>query len=155
VIIDNNKKLIFGIIVCIVLFGVCVGVDSAENITITNTNNTNSSGIMTMNDSSVVNLNETNSVIQPKPTDKQYCEYSTITITAKPSCSCRYPYKWYTTSFVNYCPICHRYDTLTNKHKYQARYEQEITCKNCDSDFCGKCGKNKYSWSNVYLRKSY
>ena len=60
-------------------------------------------------------------IIKPK--------YPVITMTGKPSCSCgRYSaYTWRTRSYVNYCPYCHRYGTLYNAHKYQARLEKEIT----------------------------
>lgn len=85
--------------------------------------------------------------------------YPVITMTGKPSCSrCarnHIPYKWFTRSYVNYCPNCHRYGTLGNKHKYGSRYEQEITCFHCDSDFCVYDGHEKYSWSDVYLRRAY
>lgn len=77
-----------------------------------------------------------------------------VTITAKPSCGCRYSYRWHTTTFVNYCPHCHRYGTLYNKHKYGARHEHELTCRYDDCDYCGVCGKEKYSWSSYRLTKS-
>lgn len=80
-----------------------------------------------------------------------------ITIVGKPSCTeCMrngIPYEWYEMSYVNYCPNCRRYGTLGNKHKRNSRHEQEITCFNCDSDFCIHCGKEKYSWSDVHLIK--
>ena len=82
--------------------------------------------------------------------------YPVITMTGKPSCSCgkRYSYRWYTRTYVNYCPYCHRYGTLYNAHKFQARFEKEITCKVCGSDWCIVCGKEKYSWSKRYLRRA-
>ena len=82
-------------------------------------------------------------------------KYPIVTITAKPSCGCRHSYTWHKRSFVDYCPHCHHYNCLVNKHKWQSRYEQELTCKICDSDFCGVCGKTKYSWSRTYLRRAY
>lgn len=82
--------------------------------------------------------------------------YPVITMTGKPSCSCgrRYSYRWYTRTYVNYCPYCHKYGTLYNAHKFQARFEKEITCKKCGSDWCIVCGKEKYSWSKRYLRRA-
>ena len=80
--------------------------------------------------------------------------YPIVTITAKPSCGCRHSYTWHKRLFVDYCPHCHHYNCLVNKHKWQSRYEQELTCKFCDSDFCGVCGKTKYSWSRTYLRRA-
>lgn len=77
-----------------------------------------------------------------------------VTITCKPSCGrCSRAYTWRTKSYVNYCPNCHKYDTLGNKHKRASRHEKEITCFACDSDFCGNCGKEKMGYSRKYLRK--
>ena len=90
---------------------------------------------------------ENYNVVSVKP------KYPIVTITAKPSCGCKHSYTWHKRSFVDYCPHCHHYNCLVNKHKWQSRYEQELTCKICDSDFCGVCGKTKYSWSRVYLRR--
>ena len=84
-------------------------------------------------------------------------KYNTITMTGRPSCTrcarngCSYT--WRTKTYVNYCPNCHHYNCLGNKHKRGAVYEKEITCFRCDSDFCVNCGKEKYSWSRVYLHK--
>ena len=78
----------------------------------------------------------------------------TITITAKPSVRSNYAYRWYTTTWVDYCPHCHKYNVLYNAHKWQARYEQELTCKICGADYCGVVGKEKYSWSRYYLTKA-
>lgn len=77
-----------------------------------------------------------------------------ITIVAKPSCSCKNPYKWHKRTFIDYCPYCRKYGVLTNLHKHPARFEQEISCGKCRADFCGVCGKEKYSWSHRYLRKA-
>ena len=80
-----------------------------------------------------------------------------ITMTGKPSCTrcarngCAYT--WRTKTYKNYCPNCHHYNCLGNKHKWSSRHEQEITCFSCDSDFCVNCGKEKYSWSKAYLKK--
>lgn len=97
-------------------------------------------------DKSVKNTNE--SVKKKKPT---------ITMTGRPSCTrCarnHCSYTWRTKTYLNYCPHCHHWNCLGNKHKNGAIYEKEITCFRCDSDFCVNCGKTKYSWSNVYLLK--
>ncbi len=87
-------------------------------------------------------------VVSVKPT------YPTITITARPSVRSGYAYRWYTTTWINYCPHCHRYGVLYNAHKYQARHEQELTCAKCGADYCGVVGKEKYSWSHYYLRRA-
>ena len=91
---------------------------------------------------------ENYNVVSVKP------KYPIVTITAKPSCGCKHSYTWHKRSFVDYCPHCHHYNCLVNKHKWQSRYEQELSCKFCDSDFCGVCGKTKYSWSRTYLRRA-
>ena len=158
-IIDYIKGLLIGIFIVIVLLCVCITVDYADdNITVTNEN----ISTCDVNDTSkVVGVDESNSSFVVKSSDKIYTikektkkvsKLPVITIVAKPSCGCRHSYTWHKRSFVDYCPHCHHYNALYNKHKYQARYEQELTCKFCDSDFCGVCGKTKYSWSRVYLR---
>lgn len=145
----------------VVLLCVCVSIDYAdENITVTNEN---ISTCDVNNTSKVVGLDETNSSFVVKSSDKIYTikektkkvkKSPTITMTGKPSCGCRYGYYWHTMTYINYCPNCHHYNCLGNKHKHNARFEQEISCYNCDSDFCVCCGKEKYSWSNVYLRRN-
>lgn len=74
-----------------------------------------------------------------------------ITMKAKPSCGCHYSYKWHTKTFFNYCPNCHRFNCLKKNPK--GVHEREFTCKYCDSDFCGTCGKEKFNWSHKYLYK--
>ena len=112
-------------------------------------------GAILVNNSTTVVLNSSAGTIVKEGSTRVHYKYPTITITAKPSCGCgkHYSYKWRTRSFISYCPHCHRYGVLYNAHKYQARYEQELTCKRCGADYCGNCGKEKYSWSRYYLRK--
>ena len=155
---DNIKSLLIGIFIVILLLCVCVSVDYAdENIVVTaNQTNLSVSNCTEIGgvhyDDVIVNRSkghiESYNVVSVKP------HYPVITIVAKPSCGCRHSYTWHKRSFVDYCPHCHHYNCLVNKHKWQSRYEQELTCKICDSDFCGVCGKTKYSWSNVYLRRA-
>lgn len=77
-----------------------------------------------------------------------------VTITCRPSCGkCSKAYTWRTKTYLNYCPNCHRYNTIYNKHKWGARHEKELTCAHCDSDFCGNCGKEKMGYSRKYLSK--
>lgn len=94
---------------------------------------------------------------KPKKKTKNKKKLATITMTGKPSCSrCarnHCAYTWRTKTYVNYCPHCHHWNCLGNKHKSGSVHEQEISCFVCDSDFCINCGKTKYSWSNVYLRR--
>lgn len=157
-IIDYTKRLLFGIFIVFLLLCVCVSVDYAdEDITVTaNQSQVNVSNCTEVNgihyDDVIVNRSKNHiknyNVVSVKP------KYPIVTITAKPSCGCRHSYTWHKRSFVDYCPHCHHYNCLVNKHKWQSRYEQELTCKFCDSDFCGVCGKTKYSWSRTYLRRA-
>ncbi len=155
---NNIKNLLFGIIIVLLLLSICITVDYAANDTITVTNNQtldskiNSSDIIVLNDTyyseekgGVAKLHK---VVTEKP------KLPLVSIVSKPSCGCRYSYTWHKRTFINRCPHCHHYNCLVNKHKWQSRYEQELTCKYCDSDFCGVCGKTKYSWSKVYLRRA-
>lgn len=151
-----TKRLLIIIIFVLMLLMMCVTFDYAENNTITNIKNTSDylkdSNITIYNSSSVVNVNDSCSTFVAKSSDKIYTKYPLITITAKPSVRCGYSYKWYTTTWIDYCPHCHRYGVLYNAHKYPARFEQELTCKKCGADYCGVTGKEKYSWSQFYLR---
>ena len=154
---DNIKKLLLGILVVIVLLGVCVSVDYADNDTIKCVEKKDVANCTEVGDGVFVDdriVEENKSVIRVKSYHKIHYVHPVITITAKPSCGCRNGYYWHTRSFINYCPYCHRYGVLTNLHKWQSRYEQEISCSRCSADFCGVCGKEKYSWSKVYLRRA-
>lgn len=158
---DNIKGLLFGIFVVVVLLVCCMAIDYAdEDISVTvNQSQVNVSNCTEIDgvhyDNKIVESNSTgiakvHKIVHIKP------KYPTITMTGKPSCSCgrKYSYRWYTRTYVNYCPYCHRYGTLYNAHKFQARFEKEITCKKCGSDWCIVCGKEKYSWSKRYLRRA-
>ena len=152
---DNIKNLLLCIMFVLLLLGVCVSNDYADtNITISNKENL-TSNLTFDNNVSVIGVNETSGNFVVKSNDKIHTTYGLITMTGKPSCGCGryYNYRWYTRTYRNYCPNCRHYGTLGNKHKWGARYEQEITCFNCDSDFCINCGHEKYSWSRVYLIK--
>ena len=154
-----KRKLLFGIAIVGLLLVMCVAVDYADNIDYV-VNNSDTSTIEIHNNVSVIGVNETDSNLVLKSGDKihtiqaQKPSLPLITMTGKPSCGCNYGYYWHTRTYINYCPNCHHYNCLGNKHKYNARFEQEISCYNCDSDFCICCGKEKYSWSNVYLRSA-
>lgn len=77
----------------------------------------------------------------------------TITITAKPSAGgTGLSYKWYTTTWINYCPLCGHYNTLTINPK--GVYERELTCSYCDADYCGASGKEKSYTCKGYLTKA-
>ena len=117
--------------------------------------------VSNLNESKTVEMNKTDEVLLVNGTPgvakiqgkgKTYCDVPLITITSKPSCGCNYGYYWHTKTFVNYCPNCHHYGTLRKNPKGVP--ERELTCHRCSSDFCGVCGKEKYSWSSVYLRSA-
>ena len=155
---DFYKCFINLIVVFSLLLALCVVCDYAANITMNVTDN------VTVNDTNNVLLVDDNeSTFEVKSSDKVYTEEEiiesrntvpTVTITSKPSCGCRYGYYWHTKSFVDYCPHCHKYGTLRNVHKWPARFEQELTCTYCGADYCGCCGKEKYSYSRYYITKA-
>ena len=151
----HTKDLICCIIAVLLLLSICMTIDYADEDVIVSGNKTLNipKDTVVVNGTEYVPLNHTaKSVI--KSTSKVHYVHSTVTITAKPSCGCGYGYHWHTRTFINYCPHCHRYGVLSNVHKYAARHEQELTCRHCGADYCGVCGKEKYSWSNVYLRRA-
>ena len=151
----NTKDLICCIIAVLFLLSVCMTIDYADEDVIVSGNETLTlpKDAVVVNGTEYVPLNNTaKSVI--RSTSKVHYVHPTITITAKPSCGCRYGYYWHKRTFINYCPHCHRYRVLGNVHKRAARHEQELTCRHCGADYCGVCGKEKYSWSNVYLRRT-
>lgn len=69
----------------------------------------------------------------------------TITVNQMPSCACcsGTAYKRYTKTWLNYCPHCGQTGVLQDNPK--GVYEGEITCSNCDADYCGYCGGDKGS----------
>ena len=154
------KNLINMIFIVLLLLALCVAVDYADNdTTVTNMDQADS---VLLNDTIIVNgtyhvsmsESEGNAKFQKVVTMKP--KVPTVTLTCKPSCGCgrHSSYTWRTRTFVNYCPHCHRYNVLKNVHKWQARYEQELTCTHCGADYCGNCGHEKYSYSKYYLRKA-
>lgn len=157
---DNiNKKLVAGIVIVSVLLIFCVAIDYADE-TITNVNNHTvqkmPKNVTVVNSSYTLSKNTGMAVSDGKVyTDKnvktKHAKKKTPTITmwAKPSVRCGYSYTWHKKTFVNYCPNCKHYNTLLKNPKGVP--EQEYTCARCDSDFCGVTGKEKYSWSRVYL----
>ena len=163
-----SKKLVDGIVIVSLLLALCVAVDYATNDTITNidgrVDEMNTSNLQLVNDTTIIGVNDSASNIVVKSTDKIHIDKTknkkkvkkvpTVTITSRPSCGCGYGYYWHTFTFKDYCPNCGRHNCLINKHKWAARYENELTCKYCDSDFCGCCGKEKMSYSKKYLTKA-
>lgn len=145
---DNIKNLLFWILILVVLLTICVAVDSAEEINVSNVDCKN----VSVNDTYVNLQSNTTSNITVTARDTVHQAYPVIGMWAKPSCGCRHSYTWHYQTFINYCPNCHHYNVLVKNPK--GTFEREWTCKRCSSDFCGVCGKEKYSWSRVYLRKA-
>lgn len=147
----NIKRYIVGIVTVLVLLGICVNLDYAMNESDTVTISNVCNETVEVNNSSYVDFYN-KSTITVNPNDQLHTDVPLITATGKPSCGCRYSYRyWYTRTYVDYCPNCHRYNTLLINPK--CVYEKELTCKACSSDYCIVCGKEKYSWSRVYLRR--
>ena len=67
---------------------------------------------------------------------------STLTVTAKPSADTNLPYINQTATWYNYCPLCNSYNTLTINPKKTV--EVELTCSNCEADYCAVTGKDKH-----------
>lgn len=154
VVIDNIKNLLFWIIVILLLLSICVTVDYAANDTITATSNQTldqdiNSSVIVLNGSyyseEKVGVAKLHKVVTEKP------KLPIISMYAKPSCGCNHWYTWHYREFINYCPNCGHYGTLRRNPKGVP--EREYTCHRCSSDFCGVCGKEKYSWSRVHLRR--
>lgn len=142
------------------LLSICMTVDYADE-TITSEDMTAEQTCQKLNQTDIIILNGTTygldkdagvAKVQKVVTEKP--KVPLITIVSKPSCGCRNKYVWHKRTFVNYCPYCGKYGVLTNLHKYPSRFEQEISCGRCRSDWCGVCGKEKYSWSKRYLRRA-
>ena len=156
---DNNNLLkiiiIFLIIICAVLCMQHLNVVYAEsNESIVTISNQDGDNNITVNDTYISFTSGNKSYIEIKDKDTLYTHYPRLTVTSKPSCqSChrRLSYKWRTKTWINYCPHCKKYNTLTINPK--GVYEVEITCRNDDSDYCGVCGHDKCA--NYYRHKNY
>ncbi len=124
---------------------ICVTVDYAANDTIVAASNQTldqdiNSSVIVLNGSyyseEKVGVAKLHKVVTEKP------KLPLVTITAKPSVRSNYAYKWFTRTWVNYCPNCKHYNVLLINPKGVP--ERELTCKRCSSDFCGVTGKEKY-----------
>ena len=75
-----------------------------------------------------------------------------ITVTGYPSAINQLPYKQYTTTWENHCPLCGHNNTLIENPK--GVYENELTCNHCDGDFCVVTGKDKSYNCRAVLNKA-
>ena len=150
----RTTKLVNAIIIVSLLLLCCIAVDYADEPIVATDNQTldNTTNATVLNGS--FHSEKATGMVKLQGVVVKKHKLPLIRITAKPSCGCRHSYRWHTTTFVNYCPHCHRYNALYNKHKWNARHEQELTCRYDDCDYCGVCGKEKYSWSHYYLRRA-
>ncbi len=155
------KKILILVFISLFLI-ISLSADTADEDVISNINDSGHlstiKNVTFINDTYVLPKNTGKAISDGKIyTDTSVKVKPKITMTGKPSCSrCarnHCSYTWRTKTYINYCPNCHHYNCLGNKHKWASRHEQEITCLRCDSDFCINCGKEKYSWSNKYLTK--
>ena len=135
--------------IVLILLTICITIDSADDNIYINDTTTNETLIneTLINDTYILGNDSGEAVTD----GKIYSNIPLATIKAKPSCGCNHGYYWHVRTFEDYCPHCHRYGVLRNVHKYPARYEQELTCLHCGADYCGVCGKEKYSWSHYRL----
>ena len=156
---NKIKRLLNWIFIVLLLLCICATVDYADDvdsiIVTENKTQLNVSENLTLVDGAYFDTSDKDlGVAKLQGVVVERPKLPTITIVAKPSCSCKNPYRWHKRTFINYCPYCRKYGVLTNLHKYPARFKQEISCGKCSADFCGVCGKEKYSWSHRYLRKA-
>ena len=158
--IDNIKNLLFGIFIVALLLCVCVHFDYADDTIVAKNESLEFPKNVTVVNKSAEKVDvvkhdgelHIDKSVKDKPKPKKKKKLPTISMWAKPSLRCGYPYKWYYRTFVDYCPNCKHYNCLLKNPKGVP--ENEYTCAICDSDFDGVVGKEKYSWSNVYLRRA-
>ena len=161
------KDLLLGILLVLLCLGVCVGIDYADDEPISNIDDSpleiHDKTIKVLDKGTYVDVNDEDGyfvanssdkihTIKTKKKKKKKVEIPTISLWAKPSVRSGYAYKWHYRTWVNYCPNCGGYNCLLINPKGVP--ERELTCGRCDSDYCGVTGKEKYSWSRVYLRSA-
>ncbi|OWT32602.1 hypothetical protein BGI41_06825 [Methanobrevibacter sp. 87.7] len=152
---DNNSKSFLLLIFIIIISGVlCIAAVyatvSEESLDSGDNSSSNNNTILGDNNG------EVNTSDQSDNSSAQ--NISTITVNMKPSVETGLEYKHYTRTWVNYCPFCHKFGTLTDTpkdiHRNTTVPEGEITCDmskgGCDADFDGVSGKDKL-WRDVYL----
>lgn len=96
----------------------------------------------------------TTTTIITKPPANGYSPYNIVVtaqkVTATAKCSCGYgTYTYKTVSFLNYCPICGHYGTISYSKPCA---EGQWTCSYCDSDYCMQCGKEKWNPARGWLK---
>lgn len=74
-----------------------------------------------------------------------------ITVTGECSCSMGTNDIRRTKSWVNYCPECHKYGTLTFQRTWDCP-EGMLVCNSCDADYCAVHGKEHIYYGAPFLR---
>ena len=150
----HTKDLIYCIVLVLLLLGLCVHIDYAdESIIVSNASLKLPKNTIKVNESHYTRepiVMDSKDKIHTVKTKKK--PLPTISMWAKPSIRSGYSYTWYKFTWIDYCPNCHHYNCLLKNPKGVA--EREYTCRYCDSDFCAVTGKEKYDWSHVYLRRA-
>ncbi|MDL2246545.1 hypothetical protein LJB96_02895, partial [Methanobrevibacter sp. OttesenSCG-928-K11] len=102
--------------------------------------------------SKILNFVNTNNALPTYTLTVDLLDKHTITVIMKPSGvdSGKYEYKYYKTTWLNYCAACHYHGTLLDNPKNVP--EGEFTCWNCDADWCGVSGIDKWP-RYIYLTK--
>ena len=81
-----------------------------------------------------------------------FLEKPNLTVNMMPSYSTEeYSYQNYTTTWLNYCPYCGHYGVLLVNPKHT--YGGELTCADCDCDYCGVTGHEKIIGSDLVLTR--
>ncbi|MGB9937153.1 MAG: hypothetical protein ACPK7O_05485 [Methanobacterium sp.] len=79
---------------------------------------------------------------------------STVTADGKCSCSLYTDYNVHTGTYVNYCPYCGKYNTLTYTNQQgcpEGMFYCDMSKKGCDADFCIVHGKAHTNTNAKYL----
>ncbi len=88
--------------------------------------------------------------VASEPKAKAKARNDVLVVTARCSCSCYQDYKLHDPSWINYCPVCHRYGTLIFE-KTSDCPEGMMRCTCCDADFCAVHGKEHVCRHPTYL----
>ena len=83
------------------------------------------------------------------PTTVKLTEIRIVTGTGLPSATDDLPYKYYTVSFIDQCPLCGASDCLEWNPK--GVDEGEWTCKYCKADYCAVTGRDKSYYCRATL----
>lgn len=79
----------------------------------------------------------------------------TITATGRPSSinEKNMAYKWYTETYIDFCPHCKKYGELYVTFNQESYAEGRIRCSNCGADYSIPTGQDQAP-RNIYLEKT-